>query len=442
MEYTVQPMSEAPWLSIRRGLGGSELGDFHGKLARKIAQEIGLSETEAMVLEVGSFSLRKKNRFDEQCALVELAENIIESRILFLEGSIQCFSSLGKVIQCVQETWIQTPNADVNRSFSDSHDNTYEVLSETELLLKIKKVSSEKARKDYKEQLDGTAAGPMNTDTEENSSQKSSSHLGLLDRIIEYASAEPNSAMKDDSIDFNLAYRLCLKVSCLVVTPVNALVHASSQVLDYEAEQKRLRLKLRRFPVSYLEQNGTRMRLEEIAVLREDDLAQLNEAFEQWINKKQSLVDCAIFPLQSSGIEDLGDGFRLRLRTEVREKTNAGFANPHELPDVRVDFSSFEEAKYAEEAFFEILLHQNKEPMRDRVGYIIDSLLNVNVPARLESLAGILETRMTDLKKDRAITNIISELKRIYDPTWDDLDNLRKRLASIRKKAEVKAPRG
>jgi hypothetical protein len=164
----------------------------------------------------------------------------------------------------------------------------------------------------------------------------------------------------------------------------------------------------------------------------------LNEAFEEWVISKKGMLDCAIFPLNNSSIEDLGDGFRLTLRMEVREKTTDGFANPHKLPDLKIDFSSLEEAKYAEEAFFEILLRQKKETMRDRVGRIIDSLLNVKSPARKESLIGILEAREIDLKKERAITNIISELRRIYDPTWDDLDNLRKKLAKIRRQADLR----
>jgi hypothetical protein len=356
-----------------------------------------------------------------------------------LEGSIECFSYLGRAIRWIHEVWVQNLSREYGHSELDSEGITDEMLSESQLSEAVREANlSGKSQQEYLAQLSRVLAGPTSKGGEEGPSKNMFGYEGLRERIIEYASVEPTAAMMNNSINLNLAYRVCLKVSRLVVTPVDAVVHASSQVVDYEAEQKRIRSKLRGFPTAYLEQNGETARLEETAVFREADLAQLNEAFEEWVISKKGMLDCAIFPLNNSSIEDLGDGFRLTLRMEVREKTTDGFANPHKLPDLKIDFSSLEEAKYAEEAFFEILLRQKKETMRDRVGRIIDSLLNVKSPARKESLIGILEAREIDLKKERAITNIISELRRIYDPTWDDLDNLRKRLAKIRRQADLR----
>ena len=109
-------------------------------------------------------------------------------------------------------------------------------------------------------------AVPLGKGGDENSSKNKLGFEGLGERIIEYASTEPTATMMSNSLNLNLAYRVCLKVSRLVVTPVDAVVHASSQVVDYEAEQRRLRSKLRGFPTSYLEQNGEIARLEGIAV--------------------------------------------------------------------------------------------------------------------------------------------------------------------------------
>jgi hypothetical protein len=62
-------------------------------------------------------------------------------------------------------------------------------------------------------------------------------------------------------------------------------------------------------------------------------------------------VDFAVFPSYGNKIEDMQAKFRLTLKMEVREQRGYGFKNPYYLPDFKIDFSNFEQAKYAEEAF-------------------------------------------------------------------------------------------
>ncbi len=86
--------------------------------------------------------------------------------------------------------------------------------------------------------------------------------------------------------------------------------------------------------------------------------------------------------------------FRLTIKMEVRERKGTGSTNPHALPDLKIDFSSYEHAKYAEEAFFEVLPRQVKEPhFSERIGFIIERILKTRFPADNELLVEILDER-------------------------------------------------
>jgi hypothetical protein len=76
----------------------------------------------------------------------------------------------------------------------------------------------------------------------------------------------------------------------------------------------------------------------------------------------------------------------------------------------------------------------------DRIGFIIEGLLNTKFPAAIERLTVILEERKKDLENERSLTSTIDELKRIYEPTWNDPNILRKKLSSILSDQRVKLP--
>jgi hypothetical protein len=102
------------------------------------------------------------------------------------------------------------------------------------------------------------------------------------------------------------------------------------------------------------------------------------------------------------------------------------------LPDLRIDFSSFEQAKYAEEAFFEILPRQVKElRFSDRIGFIIESILKTRFPADNELLVEILDERRKDLERATYLLKTISYLKRIHEPSWNNVNNLKNSLSHI-----------
>ena len=365
---------------------------------------------------------------------LRIIENIVKSRILFLEGNVESFSCLGIALHYIQDRWTLNPRTGSDYTTWELQENIAKILGESKLEDSIRALRlPSKTEQDYLVLLDKIRRGPDGLDDSEVPAKGKRAFDGLCEKVVVFALLDRPSTVSHPFLDLNFAYRICLEVSRLVIMPVEEpIFQVSSQISMHENEQICLRAKLRGFPESYLEKSWDVVKLEEIADVNEENMERLNNAFEQWIGCGKGALDYAVFPSYGNKIEDLRERFRLTLKMEVREQRGDGFTNPYALPDFRIDFSSFEQAKYAEEAFLEILPQQVKESVfSDRIGFIIEGLLNTKFPAENELLTGILESREKDWENDRVLTNTISELKRAHEPSWKDVNNLRNKLSDI-----------
>ncbi len=390
---------------------------------------------EAKALETGSASPDEWNSFPHNKGKrLQIIENIVKSRILFLEGNVESFSSLGIALHYIQDRWTLNPRTGSDYTTWELQENIANILGESKLEEAIRVLYlPPKTEKDYLVLLDKIMKGPDGLDDSEIPARGKHAFEGLCEKVTVFALLDRTSTLSHPFLDLNFAYRICLEVSRLVVMPVDEpIFQVSSQISMFENELICLRSKLRGFPESYLEKSQGVVRLEEIADVNEENMEQMNNIFEQRIAYGKGALDYAVFPSYGNKIEDLRERFRLTLKMEVREQRGNGFTNPYALPDFRIDFSSFEQAKYAEEAFFEILPKQKKEPVfSDRIGFIIEGLLNTKFPSDNELLTEILDAREKDLEKERALTNTINELKRTHEPSWNDVNNLRNKLSNI-----------
>lgn len=411
------------------------LGETHRRIARRIAQEIGLGEKETKTLETGSTSPDNLVSFPHgKGKKFQIIENIVKSRIFFLQGDIKCFEYLGSALHFIQDRWTLFSRTENDYTPWELQINIESILEDLRLENRIRVLNLPAAvEQSYLSFLRKISEGVEGLEENDFPTKGKHAFEGLCERTTVFALLDRPSTLSDPFLDLNFAYRICLEVTRLVVRPIDPqAIQASFQISLNEKELASLSSKLRGFPESYLERNWDSFKLEELGNVNEENLVQINDAFEGWIKRGSGVSDYAVFPSYGNTIEDMMDKFRLTIKMEVRERSSLGSKNAHVLPDLRIDFSSYEQAKYAEEAFFEILPRQVKEShFSDRIGFIIEAILKIRFPADSELLAEILAERRKDLEKATYLLKTINDLKIVHEPSWNDRSNLENSLSHI-----------
>jgi hypothetical protein len=411
------------------------LGETHKRIARRIALELRLNERDAAALENGSVSPEAFESFPHNKGKkFQIVENIVKSRIFFLERKVECFNYLGIALHFIQDQWALSSRTEREYTSWESQANLASILDDTMLEDTIKVLNlPSKMEEDYLFLMNMIRRGVEEFDKKEIQVKGKKVFEGLCSEIVLFALMEPSSSLSHPFLGLNFTYRICLEISKWVVKPVSWEINqAINQISMFTLEQTSLTSKMRGFPDSYLEKDWDAFRLEEIANVNEENLVELNNAFETWITYSAGALNYAVFPSYGNKIEDMQEKFRLTLKSEVREQRGAGFVNAHPLPDFRIDFSSFEQARYAEEAYFEIFPRQAQESLfLDRIGFIIENLLKTKFPADNELLVEILDEREKDIAKSKYLKTTIDDLKKAYAPSWNDVDNLKKHLSNI-----------
>jgi hypothetical protein len=364
----------------------------------------------------------------------QIVECIIKSRIFFLEGDARCFEYLGSALHYIQDRWTLFSRTESDYTSWELQLNIESILDDLRLENRIGVLNLPPViEQSYLSFLQKIKNGVEGLEENEFPSKGKHAFEGLCQKVTIFALLDRPATLSDLLLDLNFAYRICLDVSRMVVRPVDPKVlQASFQICLNETELATLSSKLRGFPESYLEKNWDSFKLEELGNITEENMAQINDAFEGWIKSGSTAYEYAIFPSYGNKIDDMREKFRLTLKMEVRERRKVRSTNPHGLPDLRIDFSSYEQAKYAEEAFFEILPRQLREPrFCDRIGFIIENILKTRFPADNELLAEILDERRKDLEKANYLSKIISDLKANNEPSWNHPNNLKNSLSNI-----------
>jgi hypothetical protein len=411
------------------------LGETHRRIARRIAQEIGLGENETNTLESGSVSPDNLESFPHNKGKkFQIVERIIKSRILFLEGDDRCYEYLGPALHYIQDRWTLFSRTESDYTSWELQLNIESILDDLRLENRIGVLSLPNAvEQSYYSFLQKIKNGVEGLDQDEFPLKGKPAFEGLCRKVTSFALLDRPATLSDPLLDLNFAYRICLEVSRLVTRPVDPQIsQAPFNISLNETELSSLSSKLRGFPESYLEKDWESFNLEELGSIVEENMVQINDTFQEWIKSGSGAFDYAIFPSYGNTIEDMREKFRLTIKMEVRERRASGSTNPHSLPDLRIDFSSYEQAKYTEEAFFEILPRQVKEPhFSDRIGFIIENILKTRFPADNELLIEILDERRKDLERASYLVKTISYLKKIHEPSWNNVNNLKDSLSHI-----------
>ena len=405
------------------------LGETHRRIARRIAQELELGDTETRTLESGSASPDNLESFPHNKGKkFQIVERIIKSRILFLEGDPSCYEYLGTALHYVQDRWTLLSRTENDYTPWELQINIESILDDLRLENRIGVLNlPAPAEQSYSSFMQKIKKGIEGVEDDDFASKGKPAFEGLCRKVIAFALLDRPTTLSDPLLDMNFAYRICLEITRLVVRPVNQqFSQASFQISLNENELTSLTSKLRRFPESYLEKDWDSFKLEELGNVAGENMVEINEAFEEWIKSGSGASDYAIFPCYGNTIEDMREKFRLTIKMEVRERKGTGSTNPHALPDLKIDFSSYEHAKYAEEAFFEVLPRQVKEPhFSERIGFIIERILKTRFPADNELLVEILDERKKDLERAEYLLKTINYLKRLHEPSWNNVGNLK-----------------
>lgn len=86
------------------------LGETHKKIALKIGEVLKLGETETGILAAGSIYPDEWENFPQHKGKgKEIIQNIIDSKIQFMEGDDECYHKLGVALHYIQDRWTLSP---------------------------------------------------------------------------------------------------------------------------------------------------------------------------------------------------------------------------------------------------------------------------------------------------------------------------------------------
>jgi hypothetical protein len=220
------------------------LGITHQRIVREIAEKLRLGTRETGLFETGSVSPDNWADFPHHKGKrTETLENILGSRVLFLEGDDECYFQLGVALHYIQDRWTLRPRLsekhtqwEVNiESEKIINDNALETLIKNHLILPSKVVNA------YLSFLTIIQKGVEGVLEEQNKFKFRARLLeGVCRKVIIFAMLGRPSEWSSPVLDLNFAYRVSQEISRLVLLPVNAV--ESKDQWDNKEWLKKLKL--------------------------------------------------------------------------------------------------------------------------------------------------------------------------------------------------------
>lgn len=206
----------------------------HRRIAKKIAKALHLGKHEAALLERGSVEPDSWADFPHHKGKYEEIErNIVSARRLYWEDDDECFFNLGVALHYIEDGWTLAPRLKDKHTKWEQEINNCKILDDAQFRKEIEAaVIPTKAIKAYLDLLTNLLEGRL-PDSYVDLSGRTITLLynyrpldyailhELYRGVVATMSKQGIKTMKFSSpvIDLNFAYRTCLEVSRLVLSP-------------------------------------------------------------------------------------------------------------------------------------------------------------------------------------------------------------------------------
>jgi hypothetical protein len=224
------------------------LGETHIRITKRIAEELKLGKREAGLLEAGSVNPDIWENFPHhEKRGLDIIENLIRARILFLRNDDECYHLLGVALHYIQDRWTLRPRLKDKHTLWEMSIHLADILDDSKfegemksIILPIKAVEAyltflQKLRGGFEEIEEREVEGITFHWTSGNVV-----FLALLNRPTTWS---------NPIIDLNFAYRISREVACLVLE-----IPTERSMLDKLRELNVIKSRVSGFPKTYFEE--------------------------------------------------------------------------------------------------------------------------------------------------------------------------------------------
>jgi hypothetical protein len=217
------------------------LGVTHQRIVREVAEKLRLGTRETGLFEAGSVNPDSWADFPHHKGKrVETVENILRSRMLFLEDDDECYFSLGVALHYLQDRWTLRPRLAEEHTQWEVNIESTEIIDDSALETLIRKqlILPSKVVNAYLSFLPLIQKGIKGVLEEQNKSEYN--FEGVCRKVVIFAMLDRPSEWSSPVLDLNFAFRVSYEISRLVLSPVN-VAESKDQWDDKETLHKYLR---------------------------------------------------------------------------------------------------------------------------------------------------------------------------------------------------------